>query len=235
MKVLVDNSVLHHAIEHRGERKSSGMVMWGGENGIPVNTGMLISMEKPIMIKETKGGPQGKYIASLALANASGEWEAHTSDALMFERFHQRSSKFMNGNMGGFSWFKEVKYELNDTLTDFELRLPEDCLMDKLRDFLDSSEDQDYKLIRDQLAKSGAQKSNQDAWHIHCVRLLGLDRFLTCDTRLIGQINNISNRKLKQKILGIVTLPSDLCSALDLDEAPENELNELREKFSFGN
>lgn len=233
MKVLVDNSVLHHTFEHKGEWKSSGTVMWGGEKGIPIDTGKIISAEHPISIKETKGGPQGRYIASLALANASGKWEAHYSDALRFEIFNKSINRYRAGNIGDFSWFKEVKLNQNNTLDGFKFKIPRDCPVDKLRDFLASSEDQDYKIIRNALANGGASRSSQDAWHIHCVSLLKLDRFLTCDAKLIGQIKNISDNKLKQKFLGIVALPCDLCRALCLNEATKEELEELRKKFSF--
>jgi hypothetical protein len=233
MKILVDNSVRHHAIEHKGKWESMGAAMWGGKNGIPVETGGIISTEHPINIKGTKGGPQGGYIASLALAYRHDKWEAHTSDVIQFEQLNQPGNKFSSGNIGDFSWLREVKYKHNKTLDSFTFAIPVDCPNDALRKFLASSNNQDYEHIRTALEQCGAKKSSQDAWHLHCVSLLTLDKFLTCDHALIGQIRSIADRALRQKLLGKVTLPMHLCKTLGLDEATAEEREQLRREFSF--
>jgi len=230
MKILVDNSVLHHALEHKGSWESKGTVMWGGKNGIPVETGRLISKENRNFIKETKGGPQGGYLASLALSYKRGEWEPHTSDAMKFENIHRK----INRNYGDFSWFEELTYINHVTLDDFSIALSTgEKPINQFRAYLNSNVNQKYINIRSALESCGAKKSSQDAWHIHCVNSLGLDKFLTCDVKLIGQIKSIKDKHIRQKIENIVCLPSDLCKILMLGEATEPEREDLKAKFGF--
>lgn len=228
MKFLVDNSVLHHAVEHKGVWEGHGTVMWGGEAGIPVKTGRLLTEEAPIHVAPERGGPQGGYIVSLAIAHSRDAWEAHTSDALLFEKLHHPSRRFF-GNLGGFSWFKKINFKNNGTLEGFTLSTPcEIEPIDALRQFLSSCGNSEYQKIRRGLEGCGAKKSSQDAWHIFCVDLLGLDKFLTCDMKLIGQIKSIRDVGLRQKILDLVILPAQACETLGLDAATQEEREYLR-------
>lgn len=82
MRVLVDNSVRHHSVEHQSDWLDTGVKRWGANSGINTHTGRLVSRNIPIVIKDTKGGQQSKYIVALAITHMQGEWEAHTTDAL---------------------------------------------------------------------------------------------------------------------------------------------------------
>ncbi len=218
MKALVDNSVLHHAVQHKGSWESSGTVMWGGERGVEVDTGRLRSSEEPIEIKRERGGPQGAYIAALALALKRNQWEAHTSDALTFERLHHPTGRFSGVNHGDISWFKDVNCRTHTTLEGFSSIVPSKTEpIQLLRQFLDAKTDEEYIEIRSALEEVGSKKSSQDAWHVLCVRRLGLQTFLTCDTKLIGQVKSIPDRALREHILDDLALPCDLCKVLNLE------------------
>ena len=229
VKILVDNSVRHHAVEHKGVWGDHGAVMWGGEAGIPVKTGRMLSKAAPIHIAPERGGAQGGYIASLAIAHLNGAWEAYTSDALLFERLHHPSGKYV-GNFGGFSWFNKINFKNNSTLEGFTASIPSEIEpIDALKQFLSSCANSEYQKIRSGLESCGAKKSSQDAWHIFCVDLLGLDKFLTCDAKLIGQIRSMRDKGLRQRILDIVVLPVQACEAMGLDAATQEEREYLRQ------
>jgi hypothetical protein len=106
VRVLVDNSVRHHAVEHQSEWLDTGVKRWGGNSGININTGRLVSQNIPIKIKDSKGGQQSKYIAALAIAHINGEWEANTTDALDLERLEQPGDRFWGKGYASFSWME---------------------------------------------------------------------------------------------------------------------------------
>jgi|GEM_PF-2371463 len=63
MKVLVDNSVLNHAVEQMGAWVDTGPVMWGGENGIFVDTGQIVrGVSEALCIRLSPCGLDGSFI-----------------------------------------------------------------------------------------------------------------------------------------------------------------------------
>ena len=229
MRVLVDNSVLHHSVEHQSAWLDIGVERWGGNNGININTGRLASRNIPIMIKDTKGGQQSKYIAALALAHIKGEWEAHTTDALDLERLGQPSNKFLGIGYASFSWFGKIKRVSNSTLSGFSCIFPSELTPnERFREFLASQADSEYLEIRNHLFEvNRSDKSNQDAWHLFCVGLLKLDYLLTCDTALLGQIKSIRNQQFRKRLLKTVLLPKNLCELMGLEGATESDFSYL--------
>lgn len=233
-RVLVDSSVFHHAIEFQGRWEDTGVVLWGGRNGVPVQTGRIVSSWEPIEIKLEKGGPQGKYIAALALAFQKGQWEAHTSDALRIERFFpaysgSRIPRNRGANYGDVSWFAKVECRGHVTLEELSFTVPGQTEpIDLLRHLLNNSHDGEYLEIRRALEKAGsAKRASQDAWHINTAIRLKMDKFLTCDARLIGQARSITDPTLRKKILDVLALPSELCRLMGLVEMSDAELKEL--------
>lgn len=124
MRVLVDNSIRHHSVEHQSDWLDTGVKRWGANSGINTHTGRLVSRNIPIVIKDTKGGQQSKYIVALAITHMQGEWEAHTTDTLELERLEQPSEKFSGKGYASFSWMEKVEYISNHTLSGFSYTFP---------------------------------------------------------------------------------------------------------------
>ena len=212
---------------------SNGSVMWGGDDGILVETGHLSSDYVPKTIKPSKGGPQGRCLAALAIAHHQCLWDAHTTDALTFETLHHSKGKFIGATIGSFSWFKNVEYTKHTTLSGFSFAIPSSTKpIVALRDFLDLEANRNYREIKAALESSkGSSKSSQDAWHLHCVESLALDVFLTCDTALIGNIRSISDKSLQTRLAKIAVLPGDLCRLLSLGEPSDEDIQRLRSEL----
>ena len=125
--------------------------------------------------------------------------------------------------------FQEVERKRiqNNTLEGFSFKI-EGRPINELNSFLDSNKDEECASIRAALTECGAKRSSQDAWHIYCVHLLGLDMFLTCDTSLIGQIKSNGDKVLREQLLNIVALPSGCCRTINLAEATEHQREQIK-------
>lgn len=229
MKVLVDNSVRHHAVAIRGEWQESVPSSIDEKICWEVLPGEIISREKVEKIKEEKGGPQGRWIASLAISNKNGAWEAHSTDALCFETWHHKSSLYAGEKHGDKSLLSHVHFTKHKTLHGFSFSFPcEENIVSILRAYLDISTDPQYLHLKSVLGTSlSRRRSSQDIWHMACLERLGLERFLTCDTKLISAIKSVPDKALRQEWLHKVVLPITLCKELSLPPLSDDDFNNL--------
>ena len=214
-RVLIDNSVLNHAVTIKGRWQSNGTSMWGH---IPINTGQLVSRIEPIKIRESKGGDQILYIAALAKAFEKNSIHAVTTDVMKFERMHQPAGRFTGTNYGDMSLFRNVHCSSIQTLEGFSFSMPVDRPIEELRAHLLRSNMEPFveihNSLRANLDEINQMKMSQDAWHLHSALAHNLNAFLVTDTALIGQIKSLPKCNLRDTLLDIVYLPSELCEKL---------------------
>ncbi len=215
MKVLIDTSVFHHAAATRSEWKDNGTKLWGGE--IPIQTGWIQTVESGHPISASKGGEQTWYISALAEAFQDGLVEAHTTDALDIERMCEDRARKRSTQLGAASLFQGLKLLGHTTLPNLQISIRADDPKTQLRQEISRQKDQTFRDILaaiDQVRST--EKNSQDAWHLRCTLALGLDTFLTTDTKLIGQIKSIAKQEIRTRLLEAVKLPSTLCDQLKI-------------------
>jgi hypothetical protein len=218
MKILIDNSVLHFAIVFKGQWQSKTIEDWDGALGALIETGGIRSVLQSSPIK--KLSPQGGYIAALAKKILSGEMEAYTSDALSYEKWYQKPYKYRGVSYGDISLLSKITPKHIRTLEGFTFSLPADSIADKLRAYINQSQEVDFLAIKNVLPC----KSSQDAWHLYCVKKQNLDVFLTMDAALIGQIKSIADRSVRDNLIKIIRTPEELCTDLDISALSNDEI-----------
>lgn len=200
----------------KGTWAPSGIKLWGGE--IPVETGRVCSK---LSSRQMRIGPQEGAIAALAKEFSSNKLQAFTTDVIDLERFHQPCGRFTGMNYGDFSLLSKIKYQKIITLNKISFSLPEDDVIEKLRECLNhQGHYPEFLNIKNALP----DKSSQDAWHLYCVKNFGLDIFLTTDLVLLGQIKSIPDRNLKSSLMKIVRTPIELCADLGVDALSECQI-----------
>jgi hypothetical protein len=226
VSVLVDTSLLHHAVAIKQQQFDTGTVLWGGS--LPVQTYFTASVKSGHQIRESNGGDQTLFIASLARAFMASQHHAHQTDALCFERLHVPVSRYAGEGYGDASLFAHVKFsETFMTLENFSFTLPGDDPISKLREHIDNAKNRDFMELRNALeAVGGKERASQDSWHLYSALSLGL-KFVSCDTKLKNQIRSISDKKIRQSLSDVHLLPSELCAELGLPKATDEEFEEL--------
>jgi hypothetical protein len=200
--------------------------MWGK---FPVETGRLVSKYDPPKVRESKGGDQSLALGAVVRRFMANKFSAYTTDALMVE---QMSKPIADKNYGDVDLFGKVKREEIVTLPGFSFVLRGDDPLQKLRDYLDEQEAEPFRSIRtalDSVAQS--QKNSQDAWHLHCAMIYGMDAFLTADTTLIGQVKSISDKSTRKAVLDRLRLPTELCEWTNTPPLTVEELAALAEEL----
>lgn len=216
----------------KGRWHDMGSKFWGGE--IPIETGGIVSELDGSVIRKTRGGDQNGSIAAFAEQFMRGSLDAYTSDALRFEMFHQKVSKFRAGNYGDVSLFSQVKTIRLNTLGGFSSVSGafDFNILKEMRIYLDHQDNEQYRKIRSALDEIKAGDTNsQDAWHLHCTFEYGFDAFLTVDTKLAGQIQSFKDKELRDQLLERVKIPSALCEDLSIEPFTGIEIMKLANKL----
>ena len=215
----------------RGEWYSTGTVLWGGK--VPVETGYIRSVERGLPIKASKGGEQTRYIGAIGEKLRDNKLSAHTTDILTFEMLHQSGGRYSGKNYGDVSLLKDVNYVRHDTARDFEFAFGLQDPIAALRSYLEQSNDCLFRKVKSELDKvSKPEKNSQDAWHLKCAMELDVDLFLTCDTRLIGQIKSMTDVSLKISLSERVVLPRSFCESVGLLPLQDTEMQALTSRLS---
>lgn len=226
IKILMDTSILHHANAIKPMWVTNHFSVLGK---IPIESGYLDSTEKGQPISNRKGGEQTRYLAALRDMFLSNKLEAYTTDALLFESLHNNMGGF---SCGGASLLQGIEYKKIRTLTHFTVIIPNDDILDSLRQYLKNANEPEFVSIRDALRRVAGEKTSQDAWHLFCAIRYKFDFFLTCDMTLISQIKSISEKRLRECFLGIVKSPRELCDLLAISPMSDFEMKNLLPRLS---
>jgi hypothetical protein len=131
MNVLLDSSVRHHAVALKGEWVETGEQLWGGK--IPVQTGYLQTIEDGFPVRETRGGDQTRYIASIASKKEELGLKLHTTDALIFETLNKPIGQQFGSGYGDTSLFVGVTIVKHVTLPKLQIKFPGQSPIGELR------------------------------------------------------------------------------------------------------
>jgi len=204
--VLVDNSILGHAVTHETAWISTGVALWGGhpfETGysarIPVHSANSTAVEYEHI----------KYLAGIAHLARQDYLRLKTSAELQDETFRQPVGRFRGYGYFDHSLFAGLKLESVDGLV-FPTMGPSylglASARDQQRARLARSNDPLYLALLAQLGP----KNSQDAWHIRTAEAHGLHCFLTMDFRLHRTVRRLKEcepfRSLQTQVLTPVEL-----------------------------
>jgi hypothetical protein len=226
LKILVDNSVRHHAVALNGEWVDTGNILWGG--GVQTETGYVKTFERGAKVRKVHGGDPTRHLASLAKHYASLGLSFHTTDALSLETFSQPAGRYVGEHYGDVSLFSVLKFEKHTTLPNLSFSIPHDDPVEELRTEIARQRSSLFKEIRDELNRiKPSKKSSQDAWHLTCTQNLALDCFLTCDNKLISQVESFQNAELRKILKKLMRRPHELCDQLRVKPLSDQEFAEF--------
>lgn len=225
LRILVDNTVLYHAVTHETGWVSTGKSDWGPHE---IDTGYAARIPVHPAELDTREYKNVAYLPGLAHLARVGLATLHTSAELQDEQFRQPSGRYRGYGYFDYSLFGSLKIESVDghvfpTMGPSHFNLP-------------SSEDQQRARIQqyrsdktfDALARCLGPNNSQDAWHIFTAEKNDLFCFLTMDFKLIkalgaqaraGPIQSLTVKVLTPEMLGrmigLIQFPPHLFSYHD--------------------
>lgn len=239
--VLIDSSVLHHAVTHETVWIDTGESLWGGV--VPINTGYMARV--PVHQTESDAAPYADivFLPGIAYLGELGELRLRTSAELMAEREAHPPARFRATGWFDYGLFGGGELESVDGRhwesilgSPFQpRRSPREIQQERLA----ASEDPLYRALLEVLGP----KNSQDAWHIRTAEAHGMLCFLTMDHRLIRAMQaqarhpvicSLKTRVLTPaalgKELGILPFPPVLLSYTNASYPVRTDVTQIGEK-----
>ena len=202
IRILVDNTVLYHAVTHETGWVSTGAKSWGPHVR---ETGYAARMPVHEADVDTREYLNVCYLPGIADLCRRGLLELLTSAELQDEQFRQPSGRYRGYGYFDHSLFGDLRIDTIDgytfpTMGPSFLELP-------------SADDQQRERIAqrrtdprfDALARTLGPANSQDAWHIYTAESHGCLCFLTMDFKLIRTVEAQSGsaplRKLSTRVM----------------------------------
>lgn len=185
LDVLIDNTVLFHAVTHETGWVSTGKSKWGSRE---IDTGYAARIPVHPADTDSREYRNVCYLGGLAYLASKGLLKLYTSAELQDEQFRQPSGRYRGYGYFDHSLFGTTNIESVDghvfpTMGPSYMNSPS------------AQEQQRARLQRhkrdsafDRLARCLGQKNSQDAWHIFTAEKHGLFCFLTMDFKLIRSV-----------------------------------------------
>lgn len=202
-RVLIDNTVLFHAISHETAWIDTGKSLWGGE--IEIDTGYLGRIPVRADDDESDAGRSARYLPGIASLARRGHVLLVSSDELLDEQLTQPVGRYGGYGYFDYNMFNGIPFErIRDSKysTSFDPLGPRNpSLKEQRRKRISTKTD---ALYQDLVSVLG-QKNSQDSWHIATAEKNDCYCFLTMDFRLIrnmrAQANNASIRSLRTRVM----------------------------------
>lgn len=222
LRILVDNTILYHAVTHETGWVSTGKSRWGPHEidtgyaaRIPVHPANLNSRE----YRNICFLPGLAHLARLEFATM------YTSAELQDEQFRQPSGRYRGYGYFDHSLFGGLKIDSIDGHV-FPVMGPSYF-------GLPSAEEQQRSRIEQHrvdpvfaaLARCLGPSNSQDAWHIHTADKHGLFCFLTMDFKLIKSVEAQSRAESIRNLRTKVLTPEQLASHIGLMRFPPHLLS----------
>jgi hypothetical protein len=205
LRILVDNTVLGHAITHETGWISTGTKLWGGQ--VPVETGYTARIPVHSPSNDKRVYREVRYLAGIAHLARQQNLQLCTSAELAAERFRQPMGRFRGYGSADFNVFQGVEMESVDGI---HLDLVEPKTRQRQR--IAACDDPLLKAI---LAELPA-KMSQDAYHIFTAEKFGLYGFLHIDFGLAEQIKQKKGKPPFSMLRTRILLPSELGKSINL-------------------
>lgn len=211
MRILVDNTVIAHAVTHETAWISTGTSNWGAHE---IETGY--SARIPVRHNDGSREYQNiQYLAGIAHLARRGYLSLMISGELSTEQWWQPMGRFQGYGIFDQSLFSGIEFPSIDGLPPVTfgpqwMNLP--SLQEQMHERLSQSADPLYLELVKQLGK----KNNQDAWHIRTAEAHSIDCFLTMDFRLCKILAGKSNQEPIRSLRTKIWTPKQLGEYLNL-------------------
>lgn len=199
-RILVDNTVLAHAITHETAWITTGKAFFG-----PEEVKLGYSARIPVRVKDSSREYENvSYLPGIAHLARLGRVSLMTSADLELERFRQPAGRFSGFGYFDHDLFSDIPIESVDGIGDMVMgpewmKLPSSA--EQQRERLSKSSDPLYL----GLLKHLGPKSSQDAWHVRTAEANEMFCFLTMDFSLCKTLNLRSAqepiRSLRTKVM----------------------------------
>lgn len=221
ISILVDNSVLFHAVTHETAWVSTGKAKWGPGD---IDTGYAARIPVRHKDSDSRDHRNIKYLPGIAHLARIGQLSLKTAGELALERFKQPVGRFHGYGMFDQNLFSDIEMEQVDGMPDMVMspkwmNLP--SIEEQQHERLSNSSDPLYR----GLVKLLGPKNSQDAWHIRTAEVHGMFCFLTMDFTLCS---NFDGRRKQEPIKSLrtkVMTPSQLGKYLRIFPVDPNLLS----------
>lgn len=204
VRVLVDNTVLSHAITHETAWISTGAKQWGPHT---IDTGY--SARIPVFSIEGKSEEHEniRYLPGIAMLAEQGHIEFFSSGELQIERLRQPGGRYSGYSYFDYNALAAVPIEDIDQGPPFVVSgsSSSGVSADDQRQRLNLINDSRYR----QLVRLLGTKNSQDAWHIRTAEIHGLYCFLTMDFSLLRTLESQKGNELVRSLQTRVISPGD--------------------------
>lgn len=217
--VLLDSTVLSHAITHEEAWIDTGTKLWGGTT--PVRTGYAARI--PVHSRQNKTREYRDICSLIGLAHLArrNRLQLYTSAELMCEQDRHPPARFRYVTYSGFSLFDGISIEPID---DWNF----DALVHGERDPKELARIQRERLggsneaLFHKLVEILGQKHSQDAWHICTAERHELFAYLTMDYKLLAAIDSQHVRLGKLGLKAMVVSPQRLAKKFRISSVSPN-------------
>lgn len=220
LKVLVDNTVLNHAVTHETAWISTGPKMWGH---LEVPTGYAARVPVHAYDANTREYRSIRYLAGIAHLSRIGCIELHTSAELQDEKFRQPFGRYHGYGYEDYSLFRGVEitsidgfgisdeFGVSIAYSPFAKSVPRE---DRQRERLKAKAQTDalYAALVERLG----QANSQDAWHVRTAEHHGMFCFLTMDFKLTKTVKAQSGSETIRSLKTLVLTPEEFGKRFDL-------------------
>lgn len=206
ISILVDNTVLFHAVTHETAWISTGQSKWGPHD---IDTGYAARIPVRHKDSDSRDYRNIKYLPGIAYLARMGQLSLKTAGELTLERFKQPVGRFHGYGMFDHNLFSDIEMAQLDGMPDMFMspkwmNLP--SIEEQQHERLANSSD---SLFRG-LVKLLGPKNNQDAWHIRTAEVHGMFCFLTMDFKLCNNFNGRLGQEPSKSLRTKVMTPAQL-------------------------
>jgi hypothetical protein len=214
LAILVDNSVLGHAVTHESGWVSTGPKMWGPHE---IDTGYMARVPVHTDENETEIYRNATYLSGIAHLGKVGRVRLCTSAELRDETWRKPSGMFGGYGYFDFSVFGAVELECIDRLEGGWMLAPyAPSLQEQQQRRINSSDDLLFKALLNRLG----EKQNLDAWHIRTAEKYGMFCFLTMDLKLRRTFERWRSYEPFKSMKTVVMTPEEFGRAFKLIPVP---------------
>lgn len=219
LSILIDSSVLGHAVIHETGWISTGTKKWGH---IDVDTGYMARIPVHSPDNDSRTYNEVRYLAPIAHLHRNSNIKLVTSAELFAEQFRQPMGRFAGYGWADYHVFKGAHFDSVDGLH-LDVNDPREAQRERIASC-------DAPLFRELLSLLG-EKSSQDAWHIYTAEKHGLFAFLHIDFPLAAKFQQNKNKPPIRDLKTRVLLPSEFSKLFHILPVNTNLLGKEKDGF----
>lgn len=216
--ILVDNTVLGHAVTHETAWISTGVGRWGAHE---FNAGYAARVPIHSSDNDSEIYRNLTYLTGLTHLARTGHVRFCTSAELRDETFRQPQGRFRRGyGYFDYSLFNDISLQCVDQLNGSWVIGPSYMRMPSLREQqlgrINASDDPLFKALVRRLG----EKQSLDAWHIATAERHGMHCFLTMDFKLRRSVERWKDSEPFRSMMTRVLTPEELGRELRITPVP---------------